>query len=102
MTSPIDATVRPGVLARHGADVAAAALAAPASALAAATAALAAAARNLPGGRATAAAIALAGRWEVAAGLWTADALAHGEALGAAAADYAEGDDAVATAFGAR
>lgn len=102
MTSPNDATVLPEVLARHGAEVAAAALAAPASALAAATTALAAAARSLPGGRAAVAATALAGRWEVAAGLWTADALAHGEALGAAAADYAEGDDAVATTFGTR
>jgi hypothetical protein len=102
MTSPPDASVPPEVLARRGADVAAAALAAPAVALAAATAALAAAAVGLPGGRATTAASALAARWELAATLWTADALAHGEALGAAAGDYAEGDDAVATTFGSR
>jgi hypothetical protein len=102
MTSPPDTTVLPEVLARRGADVAGGALAAPAAALAAATAALAAAATGLPGGRATVAATALAGRWEVAATLWTADALAHGEVLGVAAADYAEGDDAVATTFGSR
>ena len=90
------------MLARHGAEVAASALALPAAALVDAVTALATAVADLPGGRATAAARALAGRWELAATLWAADALAHGEALGAAAADYTEGDDAVATTFASR
>jgi hypothetical protein len=49
-------------------------------------------------GRAGPAAAALADRWEVAIALWSADLVAHGEALGAAAEAYAAGDgDAAAT-----
>ena len=50
----------------------------------------------LPGGRAGPAAVALADRWEVAVALWSADLMAYGEALGAAAAAYAAGDGDVA------
>jgi hypothetical protein len=56
----------------------------------------------VPGGRSGAAAVALAGRWEAAVALWVADVVAHGEALAAAAAGYADVDGAGAGAYGAR
>lgn len=103
LPEPSDHTVRPEILAAHGAAVAAGALRAPVAALTDAAEALAAvlATGALPDDRASVAAVALARRWERAATLWAADVVAHGEALGAAAADYAEGDDAAARSFGA-
>ncbi|GLZ46429.1 hypothetical protein Acsp06_26140 [Actinomycetospora sp. NBRC 106375] len=93
--------VRPDELQEAGAACSAAALAVPVTAPAAAVRDMAV----LPAGRAGPAAAGLADRWEAAIALWCADLVAHGEALGAAAAAYRTGDEDAAgdlTALGSR
>ncbi|WP_433031944.1 hypothetical protein [Actinomycetospora sp. CA-053990] len=54
-----------------------------------------------PGGRTGPAAAALADRWEVAVALWSADVVAHGEALAAAGEAYVAGDEDAAAVLAA-
>jgi hypothetical protein len=89
--------VRPEELDAAGGACVAAGLAVPVTAPAEAVRGL----EVVPGGRAGPAAAALADRWEIAVALWSADLVAHGEALAAAAAAYARGDaDAAGTLAG--
>lgn len=88
--------VRPSELAVGGGACLAAALAVPVTAPADAVRGV------VVDGRAGPAASALAERWEVAVALWSADLVAHGEALVAAAAAYAAGDDDAAATLGQR
>ena len=81
--------VRPEELQGAGRACVAAALAVPVTATAGAVRST----EVLPGGRAGPAAAALADRWEVAVALWSADVVAHGEALAAAGEAYAAGDE---------
>ncbi|WP_433784785.1 hypothetical protein ACQPX6_00795 [Actinomycetospora sp. CA-101289] len=91
--------VRPEELAAAGVACVAAALAVPVTAPADAVRGT----EVVPGGRAGPAAAALADRWEIAVALWSADVVAYGEALTAAAEAYAAGDTEAAGAFpGAR
>ena len=87
--------MRPEELAAAGAACVATALALPVTAPADAVRGVVA----VDGGRAGSAAAALADRWEVALALWSADLVAYGESLAAAAAAYADGDEDAAAAY---
>jgi hypothetical protein len=88
--------VRPSELVAGSEACLAAALAVPVTATAEAVRGV----EVVVGGRAGPAAAALADRWEVAIALWSADLVAHGEALGAAAEAYAAGDEDSAATLG--
>ncbi|PVZ10818.1 hypothetical protein C8D89_10429 [Actinomycetospora cinnamomea] len=80
--------MRPEELDASGGACVAAALAVPVTAPAEAVRGV----EVVPGGRAGPAAAALADRWEIAVALWSADLVAFGERLAAAAGAYARGD----------